>query len=1057
MIPLKINNYNHMKNILSLLFIIALQISSFAQNDWENEQVIGINKEPVHATFFPLSSADNVFENGMKSEWVQMLNGTWKFNWVPNVENRPTDFYKPGFDASKWNDIPVPANWQMHGFGQPIYTNINYPFDKNPPKIAGINGNPVGSYIRTFTIPENWDGREIFIHFDGVCSAFYIWINGEKVGYSQGSRTPAEFNLTKYLQKGENKIAMQVFRWSDGSYLEDQDGWRLSGIFRDVYLYATPLTQIQDFFVTCDLDANYTNAIISAKISLKNYDKKSFKNGSVEFKLMDLNRKEIEVDGHLSQTISAIKSGENEEIIISGKVTNPDKWTHETPNLYKVAITLKNSKDEVTEVVACNTGFREIEIKNREVLLNGKPIMFKGVNKVEHHPVHGKMVTREWLEKEVLIMKQYNINSIRTAHYPHDPCLYDLCDKYGILLIDEANVESHGMRYGPESLAKDPAWKKAHVQRLRSMIQRDKNHPSVVMWSHGNEAGNGVNIVAMDDEAHRLDSSRPTHYHFSDNPKSSDILGGGVYKGGKRHNAGRYHSVDDLEHVANSGEPRPFLLNEYAHAMGNAMGNLKEYVDVFEKYPNMIGGHIWDWVDQGILQKTENGEEWYAYGGDFGDTPNDKNFCLNGIVFPNLGITPKTIEVKRVYQNIGFEVKENNLVISNKNQYTSLDDLTFYWSVLANGETIESGRIKANIGAGQTEIIPTPFDNSLIQEDKEYLLNVSAKQNNKTSWSLKDFEVAYDQFILMEWDFKSERLVSDQLLYTTQNEEFLEITGDNFSFKFDKEKGIISEYTFDGKNSFKKGPELQVWRAPTDNDGSYFPDSENKRMCKIWLDAGLKEMTNSLTNFEIQSLGRGKVTFVARHTLTNKQNLAGFNYVVKYEVYADGHFTMDTKVEPFGKLPNLPRLGYQLQFADNFNLFEWYGRGPHENYNDRNTGALIGNYKGLVEEQFVNYIVPQENGNKTDVRWAQLTNSDGFGLKVSGNLPLETSVHNYSVSALSDAIHTYELQKENVTYWNIDYRQGGLGGNSCGPQPLEKYLLKPKAVQFKLLFEPKGL
>lgn len=1048
-----------MNKILTLLLISLIQFSTFAQNDWENEQVIGINKEPVHATFYPLNNVDEAFEDGLKSDWVQLLNGTWKFNWVPNPEDRPMNFYQESFDASLWDNIPVPANWQMHGFGQPIYTNINYPFDKNPPKIDGINGNSVGSYIRTFTVSENWDGREIFIHFDGVSSAFYIWLNGEKIGYSQGSRTPAEFNLTKYLKKGENKIAVQVFRWCDGSYLEDQDGWRLSGIFRDVYLYATPKLQIHDFFVTTDLDENYKDATLSAKISLKNYNRKTIKNSSVEFKLMDLNKNEIEITGENSKLISTIKSGENLEIILKGEISNPLKWTHETPNLYKVVITLKNNKGEISEVVSCNTGFREIEIKNREVLLNGKPIMFKGVNKVEHHPIHGKYVTREWLEKEVLIMKQHNINSIRTAHYPHDPYLYDLCDKYGILLIDEANVESHGMRYGPESLAKDPAWKKAHVQRLRSMIQRDKNHPSVVMWSHGNEAGNGVNIAAMNDEAHRLDSTRPTHYHFSDNPKSSDILGGGVYKGGKRHNAGRYHSVDDLEHVANSGEPRPFLLNEYAHAMGNAMGNLKEYVDVFEKYPNMIGGHIWDWVDQGILQLTEDGEEYYAYGGDFGDTPNDKNFCLNGIVYSDLGITPKTIEVKRVYQNIGFKLNDTkgSLTITNKNQYISLDGVTFFWEVLENGNTIKGGNFKANVAAGLSGNYKIPVDGIELKKENEYLLNISAKLNDDCSWADAGYEIAFDQFVLKEWDFTLEILLSNQEIATTQNDDFVEITGDNFSFKFDKKSGSISEYKVAGINLIEQGPKLNVWRAPTDNDGSYFPDVTNKRQCKLWLNAGLKDMQSKLLSLEITDSGNNKATFIAKYNARNSDKTSGFNYTVEYAVFADGHFTMNTKIEPFGKLPNLPRLGFQLIFSDEFNQFAWYGRGPHESYNDRKVGALIGNYSGSVDEQFTNYVVPQENGNKTDVRWAILTNKNGVGLKVSGNTPLETSVHHYSTEALTNAIHTYELKKEEHTYWNIDYRQGGLGGNSCGPQPLEKYLLKPQAIQFKLLFEPKGL
>ncbi len=1044
-----------MYKILLSFLLVSFSFISFAQNDWENEQVFGINKEPVHATFFPLSSVDEAFSDGLQSPWVQLLNGTWKFNWVDHVDERPMDFYQSHFDASAWKDIAVPSCWQMQGFGTPIYTNITYPFDKNPPKIGGPNGNPVGSYIRTFTLPENWDGREIFIHFDGVSSAFYIWINGQKVGYSQGSRTPAEFNLTKYLQKGENKIAMQVFRWCDGSYLEDQDGWRMSGIFRDVYLYSTPKTQIQDFFVTTNLDENYADALISAKINLKNYDKRTFKNGSLELKLMDTHGNGITIDGEFSKVISSINSGENLELVLSGKVTRPLKWTHETPNLYKVAITLKDNKGKVSEVVACNTGFRELEIKNREVLLNGKPIMFKGVNKVEHHPLHGKMTTRQWLEKEVLIMKQYNINSIRTAHYPHEPYLYELCDKYGILLIDEANVESHGMRYGAESLAKDPAWEKAHVQRLRSMIQRDKNHPSVVMWSHGNEAGNGVNFVAMNEEAHRLDPTRPTHYHFAELPVSSDVIGGW-----KRGNGpvwqGRYLEVTDLYKYEYAADQRPFILNEYAHAMGNAMGNLQEYMEAFEEVDGLIGGHIWDWVDQGILQKTGDGEEWYAYGGDFGDTPNDKNFCLNGIVLPDLGITPKTIEVKRVYQNIGFKLidKSGLLSITNKNQYTSLSGVTFFWQLLEDGRLVQNGSFKTDAEPGLSEHITVPIDGSRFKTDKEYLLNISAKLNDKTNWCEAWHEIAYDQFILKEWNFESKLLPSAQGLSTIQNNEFVEISGEDFTFIFDKKNGVISEYKIAGENLIEQGPSINVWRAPTDNDGSYWPGDDNKRQCELWLNAGFKDMKQKLVNLEIRDSNDRNVTFIAKYELRNPATQAGFDSKVNYSVFADGSFTMNTKVEPVGKLPNLPRLGYQLVFPGSFNNFQWYGRGPHESYNDRKVGALIGHYSGTVDEQFTYYVVPQENGNKTDVRWAKLSNDKGLGLMVSGNGPLETSVHHYSTEALSNAVHTYELKKEERSYWNIDYRQGGLGGNSCGPLPLEKYLLKPLPVEFSLTFMP---
>ncbi|MFV0270025.1 MAG: glycoside hydrolase family 2 TIM barrel-domain containing protein [Draconibacterium sp.] len=1043
-------------NQLKYLFIALLTSFCFilnGQNDWENEQVIGINKEPVHSTFFPLSSVDEAFKDGMNSQWVKLLNGNWMFNWVSRAEDRPTDFLKTDFDFSGWNEIPVPSSWQMQGYGKPIYTNITYPFDKNPPKISGINNNPVGSYIKKFTVPENWEGREIFIHFDGVSSAFYIWVNGKKVGYSQGSCTPAAFNLTSYLKKGENKLAIQVFRWCDGSYLEDQDGWRLSGIFRDVYLYATPKMQIRDFFVITDLDKKYQDAEIKVKVNLKNYAGKGFKNGSLKFLLMDLEGKEIEVNGEQQIQLPVIEPDKDEEIILSGKVMNPLKWTHETPELYKIALILEDSKDRAIEVVACNIGFREIEIRNREILLNGKPVMFKGVNKVEHHYLYGKYVPREWLEKEVVLMKQNNINSIRTAHYPPDPYLCDLCDRYGILLIDEANVESHGMRYGEESLAKDPAWEKAHVQRLRSMLQRDKNHPSVIMWSHGNEAGNGVNFVAMNNEAHRLDPTRPTHYHFAELPVSSDVIGGW-----KRGNSpvwqGRYLEVTDLYKYEYADDPRPFILNEYAHAMGNAMGNLKEYMEAFEEVDGLCGGHIWDWVDQGILQIAENGEEYFAYGGDFGDEPNDRNFCLNGIVFPDLKVSPKTIEVKRVYQDIGFRLNGSILEIQNKFQHVNLNNITFYWSVLENGTIIDQGKFKKNVGAGMAGNVQLPIDPIQFDDTKEYLLNISAKMDEKALWSSGNFEIAFDQIILHPWSFKKTNVSEEDITDIKETADDLVIAGKNFSFSFDKKNGVITTYKTGGINLIEQGPELQVWRAPTDNDGSYFPEEDNKRQCKLWLDAGLQEMTSKVKSYTRKDDGENNVCFEVAYQMANSSGTAGFDYTVEYIVTSGGKFSMKISVNPFGNLPNLPRLGMQMIFPDSFQNFSWYGKGPHENYNDRNTAALIDLYRGTVDEQFTNYIVPQENGNKTGVRWARLTNSAGVGLKVAGDVPLETSVHHFSTKALSDAVHTYELSKENKTYWNVDYRQGGLGGNSCGPLPLEKYILKPEPVSFTLFFEP---
>jgi beta-galactosidase len=1026
-----------------------------AQNDWENEQVTEINKEPGRAILFPFSSIEQSLQDEFSSDRVKFLNGTWNFKWVPTPDERPVDFFKQGFDRSGWDKIQVPSNWEMHGYGKPIYTNITYPFIKNPPFISGENGNPVGSYVKIFTIPENWEEREIFIHFDGVLSAFYIWVNGQRVGYSQDSYSPAEFRITDYLKKGKNTLAVQVFRWSDGSYLEDQDGWRLSGIFRDVYLYATPKTRIQDIFVTTDLDDNYRNAFLHAEVTLQNSGSSYFKNGTVEIMLVDADKDAVITVGEVAKSVPELKSGEQKKIRFSFEVTNPLKWSHENPNLYKTIVILKSEDGEIQEILAVNTGFRKLEINGRSFFLNGKPVMFKGVNKVEHHFKHGKYMPRAWLEKEIILMKQHNINSIRTAHYPHTPYFYELCDKYGMLVIDEANVESHGMRYGEESLAINQSWKEAHVDRMRALVLRDRNHPSVVLWSLGNEAGNGVNMVAMHEEAHLLDPTRPTHYHFANQPVSSDIIGG--WKpgpGGTKHS--RYLDVDELYKYEGSGDSRPFILNEYAHAMGNAMGNLKEYMDAFEKVDGLIGGHIWDWVDQGILSKTENGESFFAYGGDFEDHPNDKNFCINGIVPPDLQISPKIFEVKKVYQNIGFELSGDTLIILNKNQYESLNNHTFFWSVLENGEIIKQGRFKENVAPGASVRLALPSGSIVFNSASEYLFNISAQQDEETRWSPAGFEVAYEQFILKRWNFLFPEFTGIEPLHLTDGSDFIVLSGENVEIILNKKDGTISKYLIEGKNMLLSGPRLNLWRAPVDNDGSFFPEEENKRMCKIWLDAGLYNLKDSVYKVEIRNQTDSKAEILVSGILHNKGKTAGVEYLAEYIFYSGGSFCLNTTVDPFGDLPELPRLGYQMVLPEELNHFEWYGRGPHENYVDRNTSALIGKYKGTVDEQFTNYIVPQENGNKTGVRWAKVSSEMGAGLKVYGNIPLETSVHHYNTKALSDAVHTYELRKEEKTYWNIDYRQRGLGGNSCGPLPLDKYILKAQPVHFSLLFIPEG-
>ena len=591
--------------------------------DWENPDVIGRNKEPAHATIVPYTDPVNALPGDRKaSPWFKLLNGMWKFNWVPKPADRPLEFSNIDYDVEAWNEIPVPSCWELEGYGTPIYTNITYPFPANPPFIPHDN-NPVGSYRRSFTVPRSWLNRETFLVFDGVKSAAYIWINGREVGYTQGSKTPAEFRITDFLQPGRNILAVEVYRWSDGSYLEDQDFWRLSGIFRDVWLFSTPRLHIRDFWAQPKLVREYNDAVLDLSVSVRNYDNADAGNHTVQAMLFDNSGRRM-FDNHLEKSVS-VPSGGEVTLEFEQYITEPKLWTAETPDLYTLLVMLKNSRGDVVEVESCRVGFRSSEILNGQLCINGVPIMIKGVDRHEHDPDDGRTITRESMIRDIMLMKQNNINAVRTSHYPNKPIWYDLCDEFGMYLVDEANIESHGMGYDPKkTLGNKPEWQKAHLDRTISMVERDKNHPSVIVWSLGNEAGDGVNFVATSKWIHDSDPSRPVQYERAGLEPHTDIY------------CPMYARIEQIEEYAKTHSDRPLILCEYAHAMGNSVGNLQDYWDVIYKYPVLQGGFIWDWVDQGLRKTLPDGTEFWAYGGDYGDTPNDGNFCCNGLVFPTV-------------------------------------------------------------------------------------------------------------------------------------------------------------------------------------------------------------------------------------------------------------------------------------------------------------------------------------------------------------------------------------------------------------------------------------
>ena len=1061
-----------MKKSIVLGLLMVASFAASAQNDWENPEVFQVGTEPSRATYFRGGSLEN-------QQWNMLLNGTWKFKYVHETADRPTDFYVEGFDYASWDDIQVPGPWELQGFGKPIYTNIKYPFEKNPPYIKGLfdNGSPVGSYIRTFSLPQEWVGDKIYIKLGGVSSAYYIWINGQKVGYAQDSFLPSEFDITPYVKAGENTVALQVFRWSDGSYIEDQDGWRLSGIMRDVYVHRAPKSHIRDFYVYSDLDKEYKDADLNVEIDLDG----DVAGMSVEVALFDGKKKVAQSAGPVNGLQCAL----------STKVVEPKKWTAETPNLYKVVMTLKDAQGKVVDELSCNTGFRKIEIDGRRFLLNGQAVKMRGVNRVEHDPFTGKYVTKERVLEEVLLMKKHNINTIRVAHMPAVEWLCEYCDYYGIMVIDEANVESHGMGYTPESMSHDPKWEAAHVARITRLVERDKNHPCVLQWSLGNETDNGVNIAAMYHASKKLDPTRPVHYHFANEPLCCDVLGGGLTKKNQYALSGRYASVPELQSVLKSNDHRPYLLNEFAHSMGNAMGSLKDYFDVFESSEVFAGGTVWDWVDQGIARSVENpkvygmmipeseraavnekclrpdGGYYWAYGGDFGDKPTDKNFCVNGVVQPGLGVNSKLVEMGKVFQEVEFSASDlasGKIEVFNKFYYKDLSEYEFRWALLKNGVEVKAGKVgKFNLAPRAKGVMQLPVEKWKMHSEAEYVVVVGAHTKAAKSWCEKGHRVAWEQFVLKPWDFTAQKIRESSVAPgVTETEDAYVITSGNSKITFSKSKGTIETVLQGDKVLMQEGPRLDFWRAPIDNDGTGLKaryvdgkmqvDGQGGRLTKWWDRAGYPYMKKNVKDVSVRTVG-GEVVITVTSNMPSKAAGAGFDVVEIFTFNNEGQFSLNCDITPYGKLVEVARIGYEMVMPESLDCFQWYGRGPLDAYVDRKDGACLGFYKGTVDEQFVNYIFPQENGNKYDVRWVSLTDDAGHGLMVSGSQPLEANVRHYTTMELAEALHPYELEPIKESVLHINYKMGPLGNESCGPRPLEEYILYPKHWNFTVIFE----
>lgn len=1002
------------------------------QNDWENPEIIGINKEKPHASL--VLSTDKTTNPNIIS-----LNGVWKFNWSPDPQSRPVDFYKTEYSTESWNHILVPGNWELQGYDTPIYTNIPYHFQKDQPRVTSEppenftfykNRNPIGSYVTQFHIKE-LNNKQVFINFGGVSSAMYVWVNGKKVGYSQNSFTPAEFDITNYIQIGENKLAVEVYRLSDGSYLEDQDMWRLSGIFRDVDLIMRPKTSIRDFSVLADPNKTFDNAKVTIKLNIDNKSDKNLDGFTLEGTISGYSALGNLVDIKISKKIGILNKLSESVIEISSMLTNPLLWSAETPNLYKLNLKLINNKKETVETINWKFGVRKAEVIGEIFYLNGKPIKLKGVNRHEHHPRTGKYVDRQSVIKDIELMKQANINMVRTSHYPNDLLFYELCDEYGMYVMDEANQESHGYGIGNKIIGDDPLWKKAHVDRAVSMVERDKNYTSIIFWSLGNEGGQGQNLIAMADAVKAIDTTRLV---FSDSQRDISSLYDDSYL-----------TPENARKKAIEITDKPFFMREYFHAMGNSGGNLQEYWDVFYDDPSITGAAIWDWVDQGIAKKidgsklkypnnpsqlTLDDDEFWAYGGDFGDIPNDGPFCNNGLIGPDRIPHPHYYEVQKVYQNINFKLDNINngkIKVTNLYDFSTTDDFDFVYELLSDGKIIETGIIPCKtILPGKSQDIPFALKSNLSTFKSEIIINVYARLKKATLWANPGFTVAKEQFILKTTE--PQKISAEGTIIVKETTNFITAEANNFKYKFDKSNAALTSWTVSDNELLKGNLEPYFWKPPNNNQ---IYNRYVQRLGK-WKHA---DASRKVTKVNIE-----KQEDFAVITFNMELPEIGASYKLIYSINGAGKIQVEASYIPVSKeIPLMPKFGMRMRIPSNFNQINWYGRGPFENYPDRKTASFIGLNELKLSNFITQYVYPQDNANRGDVRWFSLSNKNE-SIHISGLQTLHFRAWPYTDEDLEKAKHPYELQNRDFINLNIDLNIHGVGGvDSWGARTLDTY------------------
>ncbi|MEG1635053.1 MAG: glycoside hydrolase family 2 TIM barrel-domain containing protein [Rikenellaceae bacterium] len=1021
---------------MSIAAFATTSLSAQTFTEWKDAAVNESNREKMHATYTAYLSREAAVKGDKSGADVKSLNGKWKFNWVPNVESRPTNFFEVGFNDKGWDNLQVPAVWEVNGYGNPQYTNVGYPwrnsFKNNPPHVP-VDDNYVGSYRREVEISPSWSGKDVFLSVGSATSNLYVWVNGKFVGYSEDSKLGAEFNVTKYLQPGKNLIAMQIFRWCDGTYLEDQDFWRYSGISRDVYLYARSENRINDIKVVPDLDGAYKNGTLAVSMD---FSQKAA--GNVELVLSDLSGAVI-----TKQTISVKAGGEVSSIL---KAANPKKWSAEEPNLYLLTATLTDASGKVVEAIPQKVGFRKVESKGGNILVNGKPVLFKGADRHELDPSTGYVVSRERMIQDLEVMKRHNLNAVRTSHYPNSPMWYELCDEYGVYVVDEANIESHGMGYGKETLGNNAMYNTAHLQRISRMVARDINHPSIIFWSLGNEAGFGQNFIDGYNYVKKTDPSRMVQYEQAGLKEFTDVY------------CPMYASPRRMEEYANdASQTRPLIQCEYAHAMGNSEGGFKEYWDLIRKYPKLQGGFIWDFVDQSLRVRTADGDIIYTYGGDYGkNLTSDNNFQNNGLISPDRKPNPHMDEVMFYYQNIWTTPKDlaKGLVeVYNENFFTDLANYRMKWTLLADGKAVKTGVVNdLRVAPQQKVVVPLGFSIENCGA-KELLLNVAYETKNAVKGVEASTVLSRNQMVVKPYaDYSIELCKSaTKATFKDNNVEVINVFGNDVKVDFSKRSGLIDLYSVDGLNMLEKGYQVRpsFWRAPTDND---FGANLQHKM-KAWKDPGMK-----LEKIEASERGEN-VVVVAEYKLTNVEA----SLTMTYEINGCGAIavTEALKVNPAATAkPDLFRFGMELTMPETFDIIEYYGRGTVENYSDRKESAFVGLYKEKVKDQYYPYIRPQETGNKTDLRYWKVIDLDGRGLEFRSEAPISASALDRLTEDMDDGLqkdqrHGGEIKARRLTNVHVDKAQMGLGCiTSWGTLPLKPYMMPFEDYTFKFVMSP---